>query len=79
MVTFLPPAGVLGSVVEIRPGEDFVHFGIDPERLYLDDSSLSWQAPGWGLYAGVVCLVLLSAALLVSDEAGPGAAGPPAE
>jgi hypothetical protein len=64
-----PPAELSVSAY-IRSGDEFPHPGIDPHRLFLvDDSSLSWEGPGWGLYAGVACLVLVTLALLVSAEA----------
>jgi len=64
-----PPAELSVSAY-LRSGDDFTHPGIDPHRLYLvDGSSLSWEGPGWGLYAGVTCLVLVTVALLVSTEA----------
>lgn len=64
-----PPAELSVSAYT-RWGDEFTHPGIDPHRLYLvDDSALSWQGPGWGLYAGVTCLVLVTVALLVSAEA----------
>jgi hypothetical protein len=59
------PTGLSVSAT-IQPGDSFTAAGLDPDRLYVDGSRLCGQGPGWGLYAGLGCLALLTVALLLS-------------
>jgi len=64
-----PPEAELSVSDVIRRGDEFTHPGLDPHHLYRDDdSSLSWQGPGWGLYVGTAGLVLLTVSLMASAD-----------
>jgi hypothetical protein len=68
-----PPADFeLTISTVIRPGDPFTTAGIDPTQLFADDTGrLAAAGPGWGLYLGIVAMILLSAALLLAPRS-PG-------
>ncbi|MEV0566617.1 hypothetical protein [Dactylosporangium sp. NPDC050588] len=61
----------LSATAYIHRGDPFTTPGLDPDHLYLDEGGLVPQGPGWGLYAAIACLALLTVALTL-NAARPG-------